>query len=231
MSVVNGGEMTAIPKEEYDAIISLGNNCASTIILREAGLQEKTFPFDWLASDSFESRILMLINGFKDFFNREDFFIREDYIATDKKFDAYKNHRTEFYFYHDFSKEQSFDDVFDEVKVKYERRIKRLYEKIAVSKKILFVWFDKKNVLTNQQINNAYALLSKKFPNQNISFLILENDENVDLIRRDELTPLAVKYTYKMIRNKDSKERFYSLMGDRQSRDYVFSQYAITPIG
>jgi len=129
MSVVNGGEMTAIPKEEYDAIISLGNNCANTIILREAGLQEKTFPFDWLASDSFESRIIMLINGFRDFFNREDFVITKKNASNSGETDVYKNSKTGFFFHHDFPSTCSLDDVFYEVKKKYERRLKRLYDK------------------------------------------------------------------------------------------------------
>ena len=31
----------------YDNIIPLGDNCATSIILKELGLRKKAYPFDW----------------------------------------------------------------------------------------------------------------------------------------------------------------------------------------
>lgn len=225
--------MTAT-KDEYNVIISLGSNCACTLFLRHVGLQKESFPFDWLSSHSFEARVLLLANGFKNFFNREDFVMTKKNTSNDGQADIYRNNKTGFFFHHDFPSDCSLEDVFCEVNKKYERRIKRLYDKIETSKRVLFVWLDSNYCLTEKQILDGYVLLSQKFPHQKISFLIVEHDPHSEMIERKkyvvkigESVEYAVKYTYNVIADPNNKDALYLAIGDGEGMGMIFNQYAL----
>ncbi len=219
--------MSSIIKEEYDLFVSLGNDCAGTVCLRNVELQQEALPFDWLSSDSFEIRIALLMNNFKDFCNKEDFLILNKIPPNNNKYQSYQNNRTKLIFHHDFSNKCSFDDVFDSVKEKYQRRITRLYNKIHASKKVVFLWFCQHNKTINQEIINAQILLSRKFPHQEISFLILENNANLENIEKESITPYAVKYSYHMFDEPQNHTLFYRLTGNLMSQLGIFNRYAL----
>ena len=229
-------EIAATQKEEYDLIISLGQNCACTVILREAGLQEYSYPFDWLDSLSFDTQILLLVNGFKNFCNKEDFSIYENKEKAAFAYNFYQNKRTGFLFFHDFPKELHFDEAFDTVKQKYERRIKRMYDKIDASKKVLFIRFAQSRFLEDQQIINAYALLSRKFSKQEISFLILENNSELKTIEKQDYVMegkdarrFATKYTYMMCSDFNNQDTAYQTYGDFGKVGAILNEYGLRP--
>jgi hypothetical protein len=228
--------MTTTQKEEYDLIISLGRECSCTNLLRAADMQERSYPFDWLTSSSFsfDTRILLLVNGFKDFFRKEDFSMIENHTFSETNCNSYKNNKTGLYFRHDFLSTLCFDDAFDEVKEKYERRIKRLYDKIDESRKVLFVWFDQGFIPTDQQLLDAYMLLSRKFSKQEISFLIIGNNPEAETleekrytIKKDKLVTFATKYTYNMRSDRDSEDGLHRSYGDPHFLGTIFNEYGL----
>ena len=59
---------------KYNLFVSLGEDCACTSYLRDCKLQFASFPFDWLTHASFEKRIELVCNNFKDFLNFNDLY-------------------------------------------------------------------------------------------------------------------------------------------------------------
>lgn len=55
--------------KKFDLIVSLGEDCACTSYLRRFNLQKYSYPFDWLSNASFQTRIDLVCNDFKDFLN------------------------------------------------------------------------------------------------------------------------------------------------------------------
>ena len=160
----------------------------------------------------------------------------ENKEKTEFAHNVYKNNRTGFFSYHDFPTILHFDEAFDTVKQKYERRIKRMYEKIEASKKVLFVRFAHIGVLTDQQIINAYALLSRKFIKQEISFLVLENDSDLKtIVKQDYVTEgseprrFATKYAYEMCSDSDNRDTVYRTYGDSGKVGAIFNEYGLRP--
>lgn len=51
----------------------------------------------------------------------------------------YRNKRTNFLYVHDFPKDRAFEESFDEVRKKYERRVRRLYEEIEKARRALLI--------------------------------------------------------------------------------------------
>ncbi|OGI23231.1 MAG: hypothetical protein A2287_07765 [Candidatus Melainabacteria bacterium RIFOXYA12_FULL_32_12] len=165
---------------EYDFIFSIGEDCACTGYLRKHNLQNFSYPFDWLTKASFESRIDLLVNDFKDFLNPEDikFLPKNPELNNDPNYDYYENIRTGFYFYHDFPANSDLLVNLNVVEEKYARRINRLYKHIAEAQTILIVWLSRDKFIDENRLKVAYEKIDSKFPDKNIDFLILENDSN-----------------------------------------------------
>ncbi len=161
---------------EYNLFLSLGEDCACTSYLRNCKLQFASFPFDWLTHASFEKRIELICNNFDNFLNFKDLYDLKLDKNPNNNFDSYGNKSTDFYHYHDFAPDTPLNISYPQVKNKYDRRIKRFYNKIKKSKKILFVWFSRDKILSKEQLTLALDKLMNKFPNKKIDLLILENN-------------------------------------------------------
>ncbi len=186
--------MTRIKKlnmKTYDIIYSIGCDCACSLYLKKNGLRAYSGPFDWLTYASFEDRFTYLLNDFNDFFNYEDFIpLEKDLsITNDDTSDYYHNKRTNFYFYHDFPSNESFDSSFPVVKQKYERRIKRFYESIKNNDRILLVWFSHYHHTNDDNVVYLCSEFIKKI-GKPIDFLIIENiqDKEDSQIKIKEIT-------------------------------------------
>ncbi|MDR2526924.1 MAG: papain-like cysteine peptidase [Rickettsiales bacterium] len=137
-------------KTTYDCVFSLGSGCFTAYALRKAHLRKFSAPYDWVYGCTLEKRISFLINGFKDFFNKEDFELLEIKSKGTKlrRVDGilmvpgrhYRNKRTGLSYPHDFEQDGDFDMKFSLTKSKYEKRIQRLLDKINNGKNILMVY-------------------------------------------------------------------------------------------
>lgn len=188
-----------ITKEKFDLIVSLGEDCACSSYLRKFNLQNASYPFDWLTKADFKMRIMLLLTDFKDFLNKEDLKImnKPTGVITDDKCDYYENLKTGFYFYHDFYSDVEFFEMYNTVFEKYQRRIKRLYEKIEKSKKVLFVWLMRSISATDDELLTYQKQIEKKFKKSKVYLLVLENcidannSENISEVKiSDNITRL-----------------------------------------
>lgn len=211
--------------KKYNIIYSIGEDCGCAMNLQFNNLRLSSGPFDWLTHATFEKRFELMLNDFKDFFNYEDFvFLNKDPNAeNDDKNDYYNNTNTGFYFYHDFTIGVPFDEIFPEVKAKYERRIKRFYENIINNKKVLLVWFSRSKDTPNELIVKCANELCKKF-NKKIDFLIIENNHlNNNEIEKQILQDNIVKYKVST-QHVNPKEL---VCGNQENVRKIFKQYSI----
>ena len=170
-----------ITKEKFDLIVSLGEDCACSSYLRKFNLQNASYPFDWLTKADFKTRIMLLLTDFKDFLNKEDL------KMIDKPTGVIK---TGFCFYHDFYSDAEFSEMYDVVFEKYQRRIKRLYERIKKSKKVLFVWLMRSICATDDELLTYQKQIEKKFQKSKIYLLVLENC--IDVNNTENVTEVKI---------------------------------------
>ena len=192
--------MNIFKNKKFDLICSIGEDCACSMYLRKFNLQNGSYPFDWLTKSNFDTRINLIINDFQDFCNKEDFVKLENIRSSisDYKNIEYKNKKTDFYFYHDFDANLDFDDVYEIVKKRYERRINRFYKHINNSKNILFVFWGRTDFIDNEKLIEYYQLLKNKFKNQNIYLLILENTPQQNEFIYNNISEFVLKIKYDM---------------------------------
>ena len=126
-------------KKKFDLFVSIGAACSCSNALRVSNLQFRSYPFDWISGADFNKRIQLLTNDFEDWLNINSMeYIAEREHPVPSK--IYKNTKTGIIFSHDFPKDKEINESFNDVKVKYDRRIKRLIKQIETSKKVLFVY-------------------------------------------------------------------------------------------
>ena len=189
--------------KKYDLIFSLGRACPGSMHLRMAGLQKESYPLDWVSVPSgtkcgkygFNGKIDALCSGFKDFLNEEDCEVHGD----DKVHWAVRNLRTGFDFLHDFPIEMSIHEAYPDVKEKYDRRIKRLLQRIENGQNIAIIWvqdvwdpmYRPIDNLDDVLVIEQYNKLCKSFPGKNIDFIMFERvddiqDKTIKLIKLNE---------------------------------------------
>ena len=192
-------------KKKYDFIFSLGEACSSTEALRDNNLQIISNPLDWIGGPTLEERINFILNDFEDFLNIEDLeSLNRTNGVVDFPCDIYLNKKNKFVFNHDFPTGIKLENSFNKVKEKYNRRIKRLYEKINEAKKVLVVYievpFNEDKLKDNNRLIDGLEKLKTKFPNTKFDFLYVINDTSFKPLKykkeivTDEITKISGNY-------------------------------------
>lgn len=166
-------------KEEYEFIVSLGAACACSDIIRNCELQEFSYPFDWVYGSSLKERIQLIVNDFKDWFNKEDF-QKIGQRLNPEPCDIYENKKTNIVYNHDFDLGITFEQAFSIAQARYKRRTDRMLKNIENSKDILFLYIDlptQKNPYTFDYLTECISILQKKYPNKNITIKYFYNAE------------------------------------------------------
>lgn len=190
----------------YDLAISFGSACSCTQVLRSAGLQFTTFPFDWItirdkpADVRFRADVVK--EEFRDWF-RKDFF---EYAGTKSWHlkDFYRNRQTGIIFNHEFPKGVPFDESFPEAKARSDRRIERLFRCIRSSERVLIVRIDRPDQeypTGEDDCRYVREVLSAKFPGVAFDMLLLTCQPGVSFAERSEAEPdpglLHISFDYK----------------------------------
>ena len=100
--------------KKYDVVYSLGTNCAASDYLRRMGLRKEAGPFDWVAAGAPNLPFDFLIHGFENFLRQEDLVLMEDLSAANLR-QVYRSFKSSYTFYHDFSKDKTLSEQFEEV--------------------------------------------------------------------------------------------------------------------
>lgn len=166
-------------KKVYDIVFSIGEACSCSSSLRASGLQLLSYPLDWVFGRDFVGRCEILASGFSDYINKNDL----EYVFSERsiKCKAYHNKLNDITFNHDFLEDTPFDEMYDVVFEKYQRRIKRLLDKLSNSKRILIVYIETpvKNhgIVDDETIVKGVNIVLNKFKSESnvIDFLYMQN--------------------------------------------------------
>lgn len=172
--------MRGIKTGKYDLFVSMGAACSCSSSLRNSKLQFYSYPFDWIGGPSFVERIELIHNNFKDYIIKENLeFIGKIDITN---CDAYVDKKRGMLINHDFKQGVAFDEMYEEVIKKHNRRGKRLIEQIKSSKKVLFVYMQTPNNdnrdISDEDLFKGEELFRKYFPNVqcDILYIICKKD-------------------------------------------------------
>ena len=153
--------------ERFDFIVPSGYFCVTGYHLRHARLHGETLPFDWLDGVTPELFAGFLESRFRDFLELPQL------IPEGKKEEGDGHYRFRMpsgvVFVHDFARPDPAEE-FAEVKQKYDRRIKRLFDKAAKARSILFVHCGRKEAGA-VSLQNIYKRLQALFPDKRVKFL------------------------------------------------------------
>src|SRR5574344_454709 len=165
---------------KYDLIFGIGEACSCSQALRNQNLQVYSYPFDWLFGSTFEGRINILVNKFKDFINKSD--LEYSYSKRNIHCNAYHNKKNDLTFNHDFQKDISFEEAYPQIRTKYDRRINRLLQKIESAKSILVVYLQTPELnhiqIENDLIISSFAKIKKCYPDKIIHCFFFQNKQN-----------------------------------------------------
>lgn len=175
--------------KKYDIVYSIGRDCACATYMKKAGLRLCSGPFDWLTHAGFAERFDLLLNDFSGFLEKTDLvqMPKPTQFPADKNNDYYENVRTKLYFWHDFPADVDFDKAYPKVKEKYDRRIKRFYDNIRNSGRVLLIWFSQIDNTPDETVKELCSRFCEKM-NKSVDFLIIEHTENLNEIREVRLT-------------------------------------------
>lgn len=165
----------------YDMVISLGQNCHASMVLRNCSQQRYSYPLDWSAGILWDrcgvaglpGKVELICHDFQGAFEREDFVVFGD-RPPDSPHYWVKNLKTGLQYQHDFPVGRSVDDYFPEFREKYRRRISRhivrynvamgesLYDEKNVEKKNTVFAVVNNHFVTGSKINNMFEMLWKQ---------------------------------------------------------------------
>lgn len=126
--------------DEYEYIVSIGNKCPTTMILRKLGIYNEAFPFDYIPTTP--GLILKYLQ------NQDDFYPLKGKVRT----------MDGVWFGH-----YNIDDKYTDTIDTFKRRFVRLFDMLKNKKKILFVYTSEADVYNemNNRYNDNYDSLLK----------------------------------------------------------------------
>ena len=170
--------------------ISLGPTCSVAYQLQKLNKKKESLPFDWIRCNSITSVLYLIKNNFQGFFDNITH-VKDDYKFpfiddSEQKFDNITDMKTKIYknnqigFFHDFKE----GITLEEVKEKYDRRIKRFYQKIQNKSTFIRddIYFKNSNIPYYNELNR----ILKEFNNDNQLVLIININKYADLSTLDK---------------------------------------------
>ncbi len=106
----------------FSNFVSLGGSCYTASSMSKYGLRSWSGPFDWLVSNDFEWILHYLENDFADFLLRENLDRWNGYAGK------FRDKKSGFIFQHD--EEYPFEEEYDKLRLKYQKRINKFLEEI-----------------------------------------------------------------------------------------------------
>lgn len=156
--------------EVFSNFISLGSACQTASSMAKYGLRGWSGPFDWLVTDSLKWVLHYMENDFADFLERKNLERDKDNPKT------FIDRESGFIFRHDH--EYPFEEKYDELKEKYQKKIDRFQEEIV--KKTCFL----RTVISSDEVkyiarNFEYinSVIKRKNSRNEIIFLMRQDVE------------------------------------------------------
>lgn len=169
--------------QKYGVIFSFGYACSTAMFLDNQFLRKFSCPFDWIAGTSFKERCNIFLNKFSNFIRKEDLTPTGEIKGGFEHRKLYRNISNGILHVHDFNVDKNFDDEYPLVEEKYNRRIKRLLDKIEKSEKTLLVYMEYQEndnaLASDEEIINFINQANEKYSPSKIDMLYIRHNENM----------------------------------------------------
>lgn len=156
-------------------MFSSGNFCLSSHLLRQKHLQYESYPLDWLLFDNFNDVLNLIENRYEGLIDPQYFEKREKYGYND----VYYNKHYHVELRHDFRQDTDFDENLQIVKKRYQRRIKRVLERIRSAQTILAVHCAENCTDDNETITKQFLRLQKIFSGKQTDLLFINLRDDI----------------------------------------------------
>jgi len=167
--------------------ISLGSDCSTAYQLNLNKLRTSAYPFDWVRCNDFNTTVDCIENNFEHFLNQTDLqtipseknnhpYMQDDQFDTSTYGLKVVNKKNNIRFYHDFL--HNLSEEYEDVRKKYDRRIKRFYETLEGKKRIVFVRVERSEIpeKTIRRFNNV---IQKYTNNYSLCVVVLKKYKNI----------------------------------------------------
>jgi len=132
----------------------LGDNCYTTWMLRNSGLQTSSFPLDWLNSFNLSNLVKFLNDESCSFINRLD---KSPFQIDKEKMSVLYSHELKFRFPHEFDKHPS--NTLGDIYTTYLRRLNRMRKISEASNKVVFIrWISTDNFSGDAILDDQLAV-------------------------------------------------------------------------
>lgn len=163
----------SVYSRKYDLVVSLGQWCATSIILKKLGLRSTSGPFDWAGRFvTFGGYVDLMTTGFGGFVLKEN--MRHVGSNPGEGVDYYLDTGTDLEFRHDFRIGVPFDDEYDRFRAMMHRREDRLLRALHSACNVIFVQFYSEGRYAREGLVSDLHRLRACFPEAHIDVMILE---------------------------------------------------------
>lgn len=164
--------------DRYDRVYSLGQWCATAILLRKCGLRAASGPFDWFKPKADRPYLLEYLRCLRERFS---VFMRQSALRLDgfcgpEGKDRYLDVETGWVSYHDFLHGATLADSYGAFRARLDRRIGRLLGDLDSGRRILFVHFLGKGHYERREVAAAMQEFRAAFPAAHADLLVMESD-------------------------------------------------------
>ena len=173
----------------YDAVCSLGQWCATAMLMKKLGLRSWSGPFDWFLGRSADvaQYVDLIMTGASGFMLREN--LREDGGCEADKAIYYMDAASGLESRHDFKVGIPFDESYVKFRARLDRRIERLLACLRSGGKVLLVhWFGEGRCRRDETVDAMHRLRAA-FPDTVIDLLVIETEKFAKGVVYEEAEP------------------------------------------
>ena len=184
----NGSEMKELC-HTYDAVCSLGQWCATAMLLKKRGLRSWSGPFDWFLGKSADvaQYVDLILSGASNFMLKEN--LRENGGCEADKAIYYMDTASGLESRHDFKVGIPFEESYAKFRARLDRRLARLRTCLRSGGKVLLVhWFGEGRCRRDETVDAMHRLRTA-FPDTVIDLLVVETEKFAKDVAYDEAEP------------------------------------------
>jgi hypothetical protein len=166
--------------------VSLGSDCSVAYQLNLHKLRTSAYPFDWVRCNDFNTTVDCIENNFEHFFDQTDLrsipsngthpYMRDDQFDINRHGLRVVNKKNNIRFYHDFL--HNLTEEYDDVRKKYDRRIKRFFETLEGKKRIVFVRVERSEI-PEKTIGRFDSVIRRYTNNYSLCVVVLKKYKNI----------------------------------------------------
>lgn len=159
--------------------------------LRLTGLRLASGPFDWICGGGGICNILSWIcRDMKGFIEKEDLVVDEEKIVP-KRTIWYRNERTGFKFPHEFIYGREFNEMYEEVRAKYDRRIGRFLD-VLKNRNVLLTYLARDSRIDTKEATEAFLRLREKYGSRVNLICFANGQPEGEVIRENPVEGLQI---------------------------------------